>query len=425
MGFKKTLKMLFCRINIVLLISVVLCLLIGGTLYAADKLIEEDLRESKEIFFERILFDNSLNRVKSIQNFLEQYDGILKTYTDQYSYNDKYSERIALKTGAQIIENSSVQYRYTLNSRVFMTIMELKWHLITDKSVSIDTVKKDLFNVLRDADHGHYGDILEYEDKPFIIYLTSFSDLLNSKFGNYHSERTIQFKNGDILELSDAISRESYAIQSVLALLARDYKEWQRWVGLGQDSFYQTYNNFFPKRQFAQSLEDTTFITRLPFENKYNVNSFFDHNYLTKQEFKRFDGREFKQNQVGWDIKGLSWYDDHRGVDYQTKNYALYAAHSGDIDYYDGWDVSCYEGGPIETINRVDIKDDSGLISRYLHLKFLEADDRWEVGDEIKEGELIGYSDEIGCSTGPHLHFTVDNAEIYKDPFAIGTIQAT
>jgi murein DD-endopeptidase MepM/ murein hydrolase activator NlpD len=52
---------------------------------------------------------------------------------------------------------------------------------------------------------------------------------------------------------------------------------------------------------------------------------------------------------------------------------------------------------------RVDIDHGDGLVTVYAHL------DDWlvDVGDEVIEGEIIGYCGNTGNSKGPHLHFEV------------------
>ncbi|MEK9173363.1 MAG: M23 family metallopeptidase, partial [Patescibacteria group bacterium] len=49
------------------------------------------------------------------------------------------------------------------------------------------------------------------------------------------------------------------------------------------------------------------------------------------------------------------------------------------------------------------IKHKNGLTTLYAHLsRFIVS-----IGQEVKEGEVIGYMGKSGWATGPHLHFTV------------------
>ena len=84
------------------------------------------------------------------------------------------------------------------------------------------------------------------------------------------------------------------------------------------------------------------------------------------------------------------------------------------VDFSTG-DVSC-DGHPMRS-NRVHIRHDDGLESRYLHLKrgsLVVAE-----GDTVRCGEMIALVGSSGRSAAPHLHFEiVDALGAVLDPYA-------
>ena len=104
----------------------------------------------------------------------------------------------------------------------------------------------------------------------------------------------------------------------------------------------------------------------------------------------------------------------HDGIDLVSRvNCNVYAAVSGvvisDKDDYvhaDRW----IKGGRNTVGNRVLIKskiDGEVYYCAYYHL----INNYVEVGQEIEIGKIIGLYDNVGMSTGPHLHFMMWNAD--------------
>jgi len=82
----------------------------------------------------------------------------------------------------------------------------------------------------------------------------------------------------------------------------------------------------------------------------------------------------------------------------------IYAADSG-IVFYAGW----YSGYGWTTI----LDHGNGLATVYAHQSKLAVD----VGNEVAQGDVIGYVGSTGYSTGPHLHFEVRKYGELQDPY--------
>lgn len=53
--------------------------------------------------------------------------------------------------------------------------------------------------------------------------------------------------------------------------------------------------------------------------------------------------------------------------------------------------------------NRVNVTHEDGTVATYWHLDEATV----AVGQQVRAGEMLGFSGTSGCSTGPHLHFQV------------------
>ena len=71
---------------------------------------------------------------------------------------------------------------------------------------------------------------------------------------------------------------------------------------------------------------------------------------------------------------------------------------------------TCFKPECQEFNNKITIYHDDGTFADYAHLKFKGS--TLKEGVVVKQGELIGYSGNVGYSDGPHLHFVVYRQEI-------------
>lgn len=62
--------------------------------------------------------------------------------------------------------------------------------------------------------------------------------------------------------------------------------------------------------------------------------------------------------------------------------------------------------------NSILIYHNDGSFSEYAHIKFNGS--TVKVGDQVAQGQLIGYSGNVGFSTGPHLHLVIFQQKLEK-----------
>ncbi|MDA1062600.1 MAG: M23 family metallopeptidase, partial [Chloroflexi bacterium] len=60
----------------------------------------------------------------------------------------------------------------------------------------------------------------------------------------------------------------------------------------------------------------------------------------------------------------------------------------------------------------VEIKHDETYTTLYAHLNSYAV----ELGQQVEQGQVLGFSGLTGRSTGPHLHFEIRRDDIQQDP---------
>lgn len=93
----------------------------------------------------------------------------------------------------------------------------------------------------------------------------------------------------------------------------------------------------------------------------------------------------------------------------------VYAAENGTVDQLQVWDKRTKTGmqsyGTMCRIKHADYKGRT-LHTRYAHLSEMCV----EIGERVKEGQLIGFSGDTGNCLGAHLHFEVIYAQTRCNP---------
>jgi hypothetical protein len=103
--------------------------------------------------------------------------------------------------------------------------------------------------------------------------------------------------------------------------------------------------------------------------------------------------------------KSPSYGKKHGGVDFGvSEGNPVYAVKDGVIQ------ETTYDKGGFGNYGK--IKHEDGRVSYYGHMSSLLA----KAGENVKAGDLIGYSGNSGNSTGPHLHFEVRDGGQAIDP---------
>ena len=101
------------------------------------------------------------------------------------------------------------------------------------------------------------------------------------------------------------------------------------------------------------------------------------------------------------DAKRLYVSGSHSGVDFRASvGTAVYAAADGVVEGTGDTDKTCYKASFGKWVF---IRHNNGLATAYGHLSLIKATE----GQQVKTGDLIGYSGSTGHATGPHLHLTV------------------
>jgi len=122
---------------------------------------------------------------------------------------------------------------------------------------------------------------------------------------------------------------------------------------------------------------------------------------------------------------GAKTYDGHAGVDIDIANFPamdagvpVYAAAPGEV-------VSVVDGNPdrntscMGTANQVVVRHADGSQAIYAHLR--TGSTAVTTGSNVSRGTLLGQVGSSGCSSGPHLHFQInDAANLVRDPFEDG-----
>lgn len=117
-------------------------------------------------------------------------------------------------------------------------------------------------------------------------------------------------------------------------------------------------------------------------------------------DIRRFD--KFGKRDLNYDGDFLDPGENHKGVDLRPKSDDILASHDGKVTFV-GKDQ--FGGLYIDITN-------GNYRTRYLH----NRQNLVKLGQNVKQGDLIGYIGSTGQSTGRHLHFEIWEKNVRIDP---------
>ncbi len=166
-----------------------------------------------------------------------------------------------------------------------------------------------------------------------------------------------------------------------------------------------------PSNSTKYHIADLTVIDRkkaykLGFGIRYNHGNHlqvtYDKDYKYHLPFKK--GKAFTVTQG---YNGTISHHNEYALDFRMPvGTEIYAARDGVVVLVEeNFDKTCTDTDCAKYNNYILIYHPDGTFAEYTHIK--KNGSKVEPGDQIKIGQHIGYSGNVGWSTGPHLHFIV------------------
>lgn len=138
-----------------------------------------------------------------------------------------------------------------------------------------------------------------------------------------------------------------------------------------------------------------------PFQGEFRLSNYFDHEY----PLLGGDSVAYQLSPCGERLSNRSM--GHAGVDYTMPiGTPIFAVADGEVTFsgLENPHICTALGGQSLADTAVEIRhpsDGNQFGSRYVHLSFMDV----ERGQRVTQGQQIGLSGNVGCSTTPHLHF--------------------
>lgn len=217
---------------------------------------------------------------------------------------------------------------------------------------------------------------------------------------DYPARVPLQYADGSALPPPDGMTLAEYALARVLAPSTYPGDVTPR-----LQRFVQVYTRLFDDPRVAPEwpAPGAPFLSR-PTEKVFPVTSFFDHAgpFLMRNfaaGITTYWGRTETDNAFA--------YNGHDGWDYAAAppDVALAAA-PGRVVFAGNADDGC-------NTRAVVLDHRNGYRTLYWHLHRVDV----VIGEEVGRGQPVGVIGNTGCSTGPHLHFSVQHHGRSTDPY--------
>ena len=199
----------------------------------------------------------------------------------------------------------------------------------------------------------------------------------------------------------------SYALARYLAPRAKVAGQVRASLQDWTAAYRQLFGKDPAKEVSAKTIATNVPFMRLPFDDPpgsfFAIEAYFDHAYpgqLEEPNLLRSDGKAIPGAHYTGCWQAMSCYSGHNATDFtMPSGTPLYAVAAGRVNYR--LDV---EGGLV-------IDHANGYRSIYWHMDKIIVN--WN--QEVKDGQLIGWSDNRGTSSRPHLHFGLRLVALSQD----------
>ncbi len=316
---------------------------------------------------------------QSIQVFLDQQPGPLKTYRD------------GDHTAAEIMEGVSAYYG--VSPRVLLALLEATNNLLSTPAPP-DTALRQPFSTVGPDGFGAQIDWAARE--------------LRAGMGPYDHPPVVTFTDGTTLTLSLQQAPEGVAVQRFLAK-GRTAAEWQTVYNSFLDAFQKYFNNQLPAPAPEPTPVDGFLQRPWPAGTHVVHLAYFDHMYPTVDTNQ--DDNGYVVNYLG---RGDVQYDGHDGNDFYFPDKpigTLILAAADGVAY-----ARTHRG------NGVVIVHPGGYETVYWHLDAFSTIFAGKIdtdnGVRVRAGDFLGTSGKTGFVIGsPHLHFEVRHNGREVDPY--------